>query len=170
MVGAHLMTDDLFIAALKGESEKEIAELERVKKKRLAAMKIQQAANSIMQQRCNEIQQLHFSNLTVVELDTLLRCHNRYSGKMTKQEKILKLTEVCQSNPVPAPIEEWTADDEGKLQRLKCSEIDLADTAVGRKKELMRQQFRAGGADLSDDEFNQIIELRKRKRKENSTD
>ena len=56
---------------------------------------------------------------------------------MTKQEKILKLAEVCQSNPVPAPIEEWTADDEGKLQRLKCSEIDLADTAVGRKKELM---------------------------------
>ena len=89
---------------------------------------------------------------------------------MTKQEKILKLVEVCQSNPVPAPIEEWTADDEGKLQRLKCSEIDLADTAVGRKKELMRQQFRAGGADLSDDEFNQIIELRKRKREENSTD
>ena len=69
-----------------------------------------------------------------------------------------------------APIEEWTADDEGKLQRLKCSEIDLADTAVGRKKELMQQQFRAGGADLSDDEFNQIIELRKRKREENSTD
>ena len=28
-------------------------------------------------------------------------------------------------------LEEWTADDEGKLQRLKCSEIDLVDTAVG---------------------------------------
>jgi len=74
--GAHLMTDDLFIAARKAESEKEIAEMEKVKKKRLAAMKIHQAANVIMQQRSNEIQQLHFSKLTVVELDTLLCWYN----------------------------------------------------------------------------------------------
>ena len=86
-----------------------------------------------------------FGNLTVVELDTLLRWHNQYSGKMTKQEKVFKLMATYQSNLVPAPIEDWTADDEGKLQRLKCNEIDLADTAVGRKQELMRQQFRAGG-------------------------
>ena len=42
--GAHLMTHDLFLAAQKTESEKEIEALEKVKKKRLAAMKIKQAA------------------------------------------------------------------------------------------------------------------------------
>ena len=78
--------------------------------------------------------------------------------------------ETYQSNLVPAPIEDWTADDEGKLQRLKCDEIDLADSAVGRKQELMQQQFCAGGVDLPDDEFDQIIELRKRKCEETSTD
>ena len=81
MGGTHLMTDDLFIAAQKGESEKEIAELEKVKKKRLTAMKIQQAANSIMQQKGNKIQQLQFSSLTVLELDTLLCWYNLYWGK-----------------------------------------------------------------------------------------
>jgi len=144
--------------------------MEKVKKKRLAAMKIHQAANVIMQQRSNEIQQLHFSKLTVVELDTLLRWYNRLSGKMTKEEKIFKLMEVHQSNLVPEPTEEWTADDEGKLQRLKCADIDLGDTAVGRKKALMRLQFRATGVDMPDDEFDQIVELRKRKRDENNTE
>ena len=168
--GAHLMTDDLFIAAQKSESEKKIAGLEKVKKRRLAAMKIQQAAKEIMQQKPNEFQQLHFSSLTVVELDTLLRWYNIYLGKMTKQEKVAKLTEVFKSNQGMGAVEEWTADDEGKLQVLKCSEVDLADTALGRKKALQQQQFRAAGADMPDDEFDHIVELRKRKREENNAD
>ena len=59
MGGAHLMTDDLFIAAWKTESEKEIAELKKVKKKRLAAMKIHKGANVIMQQKDSKIQQFN---------------------------------------------------------------------------------------------------------------
>ena len=152
------------------ELEKEVTELEKVKKKRLVAMKTDQAVNAIMQNRANDIQQLKFDNLTVVELETLLRRHNQLMGKMTKQEKVLKVMEIFQSNPVPAPLEEWTADDEGKLQRMKCADIDLEDTAVGRKKALMTLQFRAAGVDMPDDEFNQIIELRKRKRDEANTE
>ncbi len=70
--GAHLITDDLFIAVQKNESEKEIAELEKVKRGQLEAMKIQQPSSEIMQQKPNKIQELNFSSLTVVELDTLL--------------------------------------------------------------------------------------------------
>ena len=105
-----------------------------------------------------------------MELDTLLRWYNLSVGKMTRQEKVLKLEESCNLNCVLARIEGWTADDEGKLQSLKNAEIELADTAVGRKRELMLQQFRAGGVDLPDDEFDQIIELRKRKREETIAD
>ncbi len=86
-----LITDDLFIAAWKNESEKEIAELEKVKRGQLAAIKIQQAASEIMQQKPNKIQELNFSSLTVVELDTLLCWYNLYSTKMRKQEKVAKL-------------------------------------------------------------------------------
>jgi len=80
------------------------------------------------------------------------------------------LTEVFKSNQGMGAVEEWTADDEGKLQVLKCSEVDLADTALGRKKALQQQQFRAAGADMPDDEFDHIVELRKRKREENNAD
>ena len=93
-------------------------------------MKMQQAVNAIMQQRCNEIQGLNFGSLTVVELDTLLRWHNQFSGKMTKQEKVFKLMEVYQSNLIPVPIEEWTADDEGKLQGRHCSREETGTDAT----------------------------------------
>ncbi len=146
--GTHLTTDDLFIAAWKTDSEKEIAELEKEKKRRLAALKIKQAANNIMQQKPNEIQQLHFSSLTVVELDTLLHWYNLFSTKMSKQEKVAKLTEAVTSNREPGAVDEWTAEDEGKLQRLKCAEVDLEDTALGRKKALMELQFQAAGVDM----------------------
>jgi len=144
--------------------------LEKVKKRKLGAMKIHDAANAIFEKKGSKNRRLHFSSLTVVELDTLLRWYNLSVGKMTRQEKVLKLEESCNLNCVPAPIEGWTADDEGKLQSLKNAEIELADTAVGRKRELMLQQFRAGGVDLPDDEFDQIIELRKRKREETRAD
>ena len=81
--------------------------------------------------------------------------------------------EIYESNPVPvlpATIEEWTADDEGKLQRLKCSEIDVADTAVEGQQALMRHQFCAAGVELLDDKFDHIINLWKRKHKETSAD
>lgn len=60
---------------------------------------------------------------------------------------------------------------DGKLQRLKrCSEIEMAITAVGRKQALMRQQFCAARADLLDDKFDQVVKLWTRKHEETSMD
>ncbi len=42
-----------------------------------------------------------------------------------KQEKVAKLTAVVESNQGTWAVEEWTAEDEENLQRLKCSEVDL---------------------------------------------
>jgi hypothetical protein len=71
---------------------------------------------------------------------------------------------------LPASTEEWTADDEGKLQRLKSSEINLADTALGRQQALLEQQFNAAALDMPDEMFDRYVELRKRKREENNAD
>jgi hypothetical protein len=87
----------------------------------------------------NEIQELNFSSVTVVELDTLLHLYNLYLTKMMKQEKVAKLTErYDQLNLLPVPTEEWTAEDEGKLQRLKCFKVEFVDTALSRKRALMQ--------------------------------
>jgi hypothetical protein len=109
-----------FYCSGKTESEKEM----------LVAMKIQQAANEIIQQKPNKFKQLHFSSLTVVGLDTLLSWYNQYSTKMLKQEKIVKLTAAVTSNWETGVVEEWTAEDEAKLQQLMCLEVDMADMAL----------------------------------------
>ena len=49
-------------------------------------------------------------------------------------------------------------------------EVDLEEMALGRKKALMQQQFRAAGVDMPDDKCDQIIKLWKRKRNGNTTD
>ncbi len=77
---------------------------------------------------------------------------------MSKQEKVSKLREAYK---LPL-IEEWTAEDEENLQRLKCSEIILEDTAFGRQQALQQQHFCATGVDMPANELNKIVELRKR--------
>jgi hypothetical protein len=70
---------------------------------------------------------------------------------MTKQEKVTKLTEAVKSNQ--RTVNEWTAEDEGKLQWLKCSQVNLADMTLGRQKAMMQQHFFEAGVNMPDNEF-----------------
>ena len=74
------------------------------------------------------IQQSHQS-----ELDGLLRWCNSLSGKMSKADKVSKITEIFNNNKLPAAVREWKVDDEEKLSRLMTAKFELADTAFGRK-------------------------------------
>ncbi len=80
------------------------------------------------------------------------------------------MTVAYTSNQGMRAVEEWTAEDEGTLQSLKCFKINLGDTAFGRQQALQQQYFRAAGVNMPDNQFNQIIKLQKRKRKENDAD
>ena len=76
------------------------------------------------------------------------------------------MTEIIElfDNNHPTPLlKMWREEDEERLQKLKNPEIEMADTAVARKQALMKQQVMASRIDLSDDEWNQIVELWKRK-------
>ena len=140
-----------------------MAELEKLKKKRLQAMKVHDAARAIMANKPNEIQQRQFGMLTILELDTLLRWYNSLSGKMSKAEKVTRIKEIFENNRPPPLLETWREEDEERLQKLKDPVVELADTAVGRKQALMKQRMMAGGINLSEDEWIQLEETRKRK-------
>ena len=58
---------------------------------------------------------------------------------MSKADKVSKMTEIFDSNRPPPVHEMWTAEDEERLNGLKNLEIDLADSALGRKQGLMEQ-------------------------------
>ena len=138
-----------------------------MKKNRLQAMKINEMANAIMEKKKSDIDNLQFQNLTLSDLDTLLRWHNSLTGmksKATKNDKVAKLKEIFRLGRAPPTFEEWTADDERKLEKLQdLDNIAMADTAVGREREMMKQGLMSAGVNLSEEEWVKLTELRKRK-------
>ncbi len=56
------------------------------------------------------------------------------------------------------------------LQSLKEMEISLEDTAVGRKKIVLKQQLNAATLSMSPTKWNELLEIRKRKWGEEGVD
>ena len=137
--------------------------MQRTKKKRLAAMKLDLAAKEIMQKRGDKIIERDFSKLVISELDTLLRWHSALSSKMTKEAKVLKLKGIFRDGHMQPVVEEWGSDDENKLKEYIEAEVTLADTALGRQRDMMKQQIFSAGVALSHKDFNHLLEIRKRK-------
>ncbi len=70
---------------------------------------------------------------------------------------------VLEAKGDPPTIEEWTAEDEERLQSLQSNNITLDDTAVGRKRVLFEQQMIAASINMSEDMWDRCVEMRKRK-------
>ncbi len=83
---------------------------------------------------------------------------------MTKEGKALKLKGIFAGGHVQPVVEEWTSDDENKLKEYSEAEVRTwGDTALGRKQQMLEQQTYAIGVAMSEDKFNNLVELRKRK-------
>ena len=80
-----------------------------------------------------------------------------------KNGRVSRLVGILEEKGEPPTIEEWTADDEGRLQSLQNNTITLGDTAVGRKQVLFEQQMVAASITMSEDQWNRCVEMRKRK-------
>ena len=126
-------------------------------------MKVDLVAKEVIQKRGDAINQLEFGKLAIGELDTLLRWHGALASKMTKEGKVLKLKGIFEGGHVPPVVEEWTTDDENKLKEYLEAEVTLGDTALCRQREMLEQQTYAIGIAMSEDKFNHLVELRKRK-------
>jgi hypothetical protein len=58
---------------------------------------------------------------------------------------------------VPPPIfEKWGDSDEEELIRLKSTEVDMSETALGRYANLMKRQAFASILDFTDDEWTNL--------------
>ena len=53
----------------------------------------------------------------------------------------------------------WDDNNDSNME----AEVTLADTALGRQQDMMRQQIFSAGAALSEEDFNHLLEIRKRK-------
>jgi len=80
--------------------------------------------------------------------------------KMKKSDMIARWKEI-RRNHVPPPIfEKWGDSDEEELVRLKSTEVDMSETALGRYAALMKRQAFASVLDFTDEEWTNLKKLR----------
>ena len=162
--GSHVMNNDFFVAAELNLVQSEIEQLEREKRKRIAAMNTKEKAEKIMSKKSDIVASFQFDALPKADVDTLLRWHGIVPGKqMTPDTKFSHLRRIFESKKPPPEMERWSAEDEERLQNLRGKEISMEDTAVGRKKIVLEQQLSAATLSMSPTKWNQLVELRKRK-------
>ncbi len=158
------MNNDFFVAAELNLVQSEIEQLEREKRKRIAAMNTKEKAEKIMSKKSDIVASFQFDALPKADVDTLLRWHGIVPGKqMTPDTKFSHLRRIFESKKPPPEMERWSAEDEERLQNLRGKEISMEDTAVGRKKIVLEQQLSAATLSMSPTKWNQLVELRKRK-------
>ncbi len=75
--------------------------------------------------------------LNATDLEKLLLWHNVPKKELgNKKEKLKKWTEIQNSNQPPPLFQRWGHADEDQLEKLKKSEIELNETALGRQKQI----------------------------------
>ena len=79
---------------------------------------------------------------------------------MKKPQMVAKWKEI-RHNHVPPPVfEKWNDSDEEELIRLKTSEVNMSETALGRYAALMKRQTAASVLNFTDKEWANLQKLR----------
>ena len=91
------------------------------------------------------------------ELDILLKWDQvPASGVPNKPLKVAKWQDILEKNIEPPGFEEWTDEDEARLENLKTKPIAVGDTALGRHQELKKRELLASVASMSKEELEKL--------------
>jgi hypothetical protein len=145
--GMHTTSDDAFIAAELPKRKTEIKQLEDAKKLRLDRKVRNEKAKLVLEMGKSVAQ------LRVADLDILLKWYeveNPTSGRAEQKRDRWQL--ILNSNAPPPQLNEWTEEDERKLDEAKSKKITMKDTALARLKALHSREIEATFQGLSADE------------------
>ena len=134
--GGHISGDDFQIALVMKENEAQLEELNKEKKKRLEAERIDSAAKELLAQNIAP------SNLKKDQLIQLLlwRGIAKKDLPKTNQKRLEKWIEL-KDTPAPS-FQKWTDEDETRITKLTSHEIRIEDTAIGRQKKVIMNEFK----------------------------
>ena len=79
---------------------------------------------------------------------------------MKKADKDAKWREIRTSNTPPPVLVEWTEEDEAELKRIANTEIDMADTYLGRYAATQKKNAVAAILDFTDEEWESLKQLK----------
>ncbi len=135
-------------------------EREDEKKKRHQQTATEVKALAILDAKASCFEENNYKGMSVSELTALLAWYTIPKEKMNKPQMVAKWKEI-RLNHVPPPIfEKWGDSDDEELVRLKSTEVDISETALGRYAALMKRQAFASVLDFTDEEWTNLKKLR----------
>ena len=91
--------------------------------------KVEDAVKAIIVEKESEFQINVFGQLSITQLDTLLKRHGMVKDKENnngKEHKTVKWHRIREERAQPPAFERWTLENELKLMELKKMEIDMS--------------------------------------------
>ena len=162
--GAHLMNNDMFLAAASREKEFTLKQMKQEKKSRILKYNTQQKALAILVKNSLEYQaECEYTCLNAEDLGTLIRFHGQIP-KGDKQQKLLMWKEICAAGTKPPPeCFQWTDEEEAQLLKLETEEVCMADTLLYRQQETLKRELLIIGANMTVEEWSAFCEKRQKK-------
>jgi len=134
--GHHSSHNDMFIAKEMSIQQATLKELGKQKKRRVELKLRDDEAKQLLSRNIGD------QKLKRPELELLLLWHGiqKRDHPKTNLKKLEKWLEL--KDKAPPTFEEWTAEDEAKLERIQTMKIDINDTAIGRAEKVVKQEFK----------------------------
>ena len=142
-------------ARLRGQQVR-IRELEALKKKREQQAATEAKALAVLDAKARCFEDNDYRGLSVQDLTTLLAWYNIPKEKMKKSDMVTRWKEIRNNHVPPPTFERWMPQDELGLEQLKTTEIDMAETALGRYAALMKRNAVASVLDFTDAEWESL--------------
>jgi hypothetical protein len=101
-----------------------------------------------------------YKDVSTKDLDLLLQWYDVPKEKMKKADKVAKWREIRTSNTPPPVLVEWTGEDEAELKRIADTEIDMADTYLGRYAAMQKKNAVTAVLDFTDEEWESLKQLK----------
>jgi hypothetical protein len=158
--GSHVCSDDFFKAEAVRCRDDRIKELEDEKKKQQQQTATEVKALAILDAKASCFEENDYKGVSVPELTALLAWYNIPKEKMKKSEMVAKWKEIRLNHVPPPTFQKWGDSDEEELIRLKTTEVDITETALGRYAALMKRQAFASVLDFTDEEWTNLKKLR----------
>ena len=115
-------------------------EREDKKKKRHQQTATKVKVLAILDAKTSCFEENDYKGVSVSELTALLAWYNIPKEKMNKSQMVAKWKEIRLNHVPPPMFEKWGDSDEEELVRLKSTEVDISETALGRYAALMMRQ------------------------------
>lgn len=162
--GYILNSDDYFIGQERNRQQQQAIILEKDKKARVASKQRQEDASALLEdlgRRSVDVyeEKTSLSILLNAELTTLVAWKLGGEKVPTTKPLLIGSWRKNKNSDEHSSFEEWTRDDEARLERLLDEDVKLGETEIGRQQDVVVQSLRSSMSSLSASHLDEIMAI-----------